>query len=494
MPIFSQKKRLYVSLLVLVGLALLWCRQSNLAYNIAQQRPILLGRYTESYTFFLLAATLLATWVLFAWWTGRPLLPCQNASRQTIFKTIAVLLSVVSAFFCVDLFLRITGRHYYEDPEHAEFYRRLPNQHYANVYNDVPKYPFAYPDLPLGAPSVHYTFRTDAHGFRNTSSADIYSWIAIGDSFTEGSQVSDQDVWVTRLSERLQHPLYNCGISGGSPLTYLALLKVQGENVNAPGALYMLYEGNDFRASNFRAEKKGKGNWYASPGRYLHNSPLRRRLKRLVIHLLGPIGSRRFAGNPAVHSPDHHLYPVAWLPFKVHPEHNTHFAFDVKRLSRHLLTRETFLHSKGCRETMRLMKEFRDICRQQNKTMLVVYAPDAPHVLLDEICRRIPDEQLYAYMATYLKDLPDPPTLKQKLQQGCEVRESVMREFCEAEGIPFLSLTPILKSKTAEGQQTYFCYDQHWPPTGHHIVADFLAEHLPALTDPADKVGSAGSD
>lgn len=482
MPPLARSKRLGLSLAVVAGVLLLWCRESDLAYNIAQQRPILLGRYTESYTFMLLAVTLLAAWLLLALGTGRSCLPFRQASRQTLFKAAALLFSGFIALFCLDLFLRLSVKHYYEDPEEAGFYRRPPNQHVSGVYHDRPAFPFSYPEPQPGAPPVPYTFTTDAYGFRNVAPAPVYAWMAIGDSFTEGSQVSDRDVWVDRLAERLGRPVYNCGISGGSPLTYLALLKVQGKNISADGALCMLYEGNDFRASNFRAEKQGKGSWHGAPGRYLHSSPLRRRLKQTVIRLLGPIGSRRFAGNLAVHTPEHPLYPVSWLPFSVEPGATSRFAFDVKRLEQHLLSRDSFLESRGCRETLRLLKEFRDTCRQQNKTMAVVYAPDAPHVLIDAICQRVPAAQLHAYMATRVQNLPDPETLKERLRHGCEVRETVMREFCTAEGIPFLSLTPLLKARTAAGEQTYFCYDQHWTPAGHQVVADFLADQLPRLT------------
>lgn len=481
MPSLSRAQRLSLSLAVLAGTILLWCRESDLAYNIAQQRPILLGRYTESYAYMLLAVTLLAAWLLYALGSSRSCLPFRQARRQTLFKAAALLCSGLLALLCIDLFLRVSVRHYYEDPEEAGFYRRPPNQHVSGVYHDLPAFPFSYPQPQPGAPPVPYVFTTDAFGFRNSIAAPSYAWMAIGDSFTEGSQVSDADVWVARLGERLGRPIYNCGISGGSPLTYLALLKVQGKNVSADGALCMLYEGNDFRASNFRAEKQGRGSWYGAPGRYLHSSPLRRLLKRQMIRLLGPVGSRRFAGNPAVHTSAHPLYPVSWLPFSVEVGASSRFAFDVKRLEQHLLTREAFEASRGCRETLRLLKEFRDTCRQQDKALAVVYAPDAPHVLIDAICARVPADQLHAYMATRVRHLPAPETLKERLRQGCEVRETVMREFCAAEGIPFLTLTPMLKARTAAGEQTYFCYDQHWTPAGHQAVADFLAEQLPAL-------------
>lgn len=68
--------------------------------------------------------------------------------------------------------------------------------------------------------------------------------------------------------------------------------------------------------------------------------------------------------------------------------------------------------------------------------------------------------------------------VKKKLLELHNVKEKTIEEFCLAEEIEFISLTDMLQQKTREGIQTYYCYDQHWTPEGHKVVAEFLAEKL----------------
>ena len=269
-------------------------------------------------------------------------------------------------------------------------------------------------------------------------------------------------------------------------------LKVQGTKINADGVLCMLYEGNDFRASNFRAAKKGKRRWYSWPKYYFQTSPLRRLSKWQLLKIAGKIGSRRFAGKQEVTQPNHPLYSVSWLPLTIAAENETaNFAFDVKRLKEHLITEEDFKNSKGAQETMRLLKEMKQKCQEQNKKLVLLYAPDAPHVLMEMMAAQIPAEQIAAFLSTTKGKLPDTKSIWQELCQGCEIREMVIKQFCEQENINFLSLTEALKAATARGKQTYFCYDQHWTPYGHEVVAEFLATTLPDIINTQNEADEA---
>ncbi len=210
---------------------------------------------------------------------------------------------------------------------------------------------------------------------------------------------------------------------------------------------------------------------------------MRRRSKRLLIKLAGNIGSQRFAGKQVALQPKHPLYSVSWLPMTVTGEHGTaRFAFDVKRLADHLTTAEEFKNSTGARETMRLLKEIKAKCQEQNKKLVLLYAPDAPHVLMELMAEKVPAQQINAFLATRRGKALDDQKIWEQLLQGSESREKAIKEFCEQENIDFLSLTPILKQATSLGRQTYFCYDQHWTPVGHEIVADYLSVELPTLS------------
>ena len=55
---------------------------------------------------------------------------------------------------------------------------------------------------------------------------------ALGDSFTLGWGVRQNEIWVELLEKKMQQPIYNLGVSGLSPKQELMLLE------------YLLQEGN----------------------------------------------------------------------------------------------------------------------------------------------------------------------------------------------------------------------------------------------------------
>jgi len=91
------------------------------------------------------------------------------------------------------------------------------------------------------------TYTSDEHGFRNpaglwsAASADI---VALGDSFTEGFSVRDEDAFVARV--RQEYPkTANLGLGGGGPLTMLACLREYGSRLRPKVVLWCFFEGND---------------------------------------------------------------------------------------------------------------------------------------------------------------------------------------------------------------------------------------------------------
>ena len=54
----------------------------------------------------------------------------------------------------------------------------------------------------------------------------------------------------------------------------------------------------------------------------------------------------------------------------------------------------------------------------------------------------------------------------------------LMRDFCAAEGIAFLDLTPVLQTKVAAGYNMYFPDDSHWNAAGHEVAAGAIASFV----------------
>ncbi|NLW84325.1 MAG: hypothetical protein GXY41_07990 [Phycisphaerae bacterium] len=473
--------RIVITFVIVGVLAVLWGKQSDLAYNVAQQRAILLGRYTLETMITLLTVTPILLCVLYGLWKKQtPQTPAEK--RQGTFKLIALIVSILLAVVFVDVAMRLVRQQaVYVGDEQS--YHRTPNQVHTGVFRDRPEFAFSYPNATPGYPDVAYTLTVDERGFRNPMRHEQYDWIVLGDSFAEGSSVTDEDVWTVRLAERRGVRIYNLGMSGGSPVTYLDTLQKFGVEMKPKVALYMLYEGNDLRDSNFRALRMEGKKKTSLSDRIFKASPLRHLIKASLVRTLGPVGRKRFSDAPAVHDPSHLMYPVAWLPIEIPAGGGYSYAFDVKRLEQHYITEEAFRATIAYAESLRLLEEAKQVCDAHGIALIFIYAPDAPSVLIEDILDRVPAEQLHAFMATRLKRLPDPETLVEELREGTQVRERIFRQFCAEKGIPFLSLTEPLRQKTQEGVRTYYTYDQHWTPDGHAAIAEYLSEHIPPTAE-----------
>ncbi|MEZ5436162.1 MAG: hypothetical protein R3E67_06415 [Pseudomonadales bacterium] len=105
----------------------------------------------------------------------------------------------------------------------------------------------SYPDAPAGYPEFPLVLTSDSRGYRNTDNLQQYDVVAVGDSFVAGSHVSDEQAWVALLRKSTGQTIYNTGVSGTNPLTYLNNFITVGRAFKPKTVLLMLYEGNDFR-------------------------------------------------------------------------------------------------------------------------------------------------------------------------------------------------------------------------------------------------------
>ncbi len=80
------------------------------------------------------------------------------------------------------------------------------------------------------AKGLAFRFTSDSHGFRSAGGAEAQSGrpsvLLIGDSFTYGTSLSDQDTWPAALQRRLpQHHVRNAGVGGISIVRQHTILK-----------------------------------------------------------------------------------------------------------------------------------------------------------------------------------------------------------------------------------------------------------------------------
>ncbi|MHC4527166.1 MAG: SGNH/GDSL hydrolase family protein [Planctomycetota bacterium] len=463
-----------VTAVIIAANLLLLVVPCDLAYNVAQHRDILLGRYTVDRLSTVLVLIFISGLIVRGIWTKQKKQTPQE-KRQSRFKTVALCVSITFSIVLADVFLRLVLRKDYVG--NAASYHRTPNTVQSGVNRDVSVAAFSYPSRPAGYPDLEYTLTVDKRGFRNKTDLEKYDVVTLGDSFTEGSHVSDDQAWPVLLAQKSDQTVYNLGMSGGTFLTYLDTLKLFGLGLSPQTVICMLYEGNDFRSSNFSAKKMDRG---VSLESIYKSSPLRGALKTSLIRLFGPVGSSRFAKmTGGDFTPSHPLFAVSWLPLAVpNGPDAKYYAFKIKRLLSHFQTRESFLDSVGCKGAFDALGKIKDICDENNIRFVIAYCPDKPHVLLPLVKDRLSPQKLRAFMALKEDDLPSVEELTDVLMPRLEFKESAVEEFCRAQSIEFVSLTEPLRQEILKGRQVYYTYDQHWTPTGHEIAAETLCDYL----------------
>ena len=468
---------------VLVGL---WSTDSDLAYLVAQQRDVLLGHYSLEKFVALLVLTPVIMLVIVGLWK-RPKPRSDAQKRQEAFKTIALVVSIVLTVFLVDVALRVVRSSHYV--RSGASYHRLPNRVLTGTFDDAPGCAFTYPSSWCGYGSVDYTLTVDDKGFRNVDPPVRFDWLMIGDSFTEGSSVSDDQAWPVVLAHKAGRSFYNLGMSGGNPVSYLDTLQRFGLAGDPKRLLCMLYEGNDFRGSNFDSDSledfREKNTWFQ---RLAGQSPLREMFKRSLIGGLGPMGADRFVGDVTLDSPEHPLYAVSWLPFEYPAGAEIYYAFKVKRVRQHLTAASDFCTSRGFRQSTGYLLAMRDLCREHGIDLVILYAPDKPHVLMDAVTKRVDARRLSAFMALAMDGdaCPGPEVIRGALRDSVTVMEKQTEAFCREKSIDFISLTGPLQAAMADGVQCYYTFDQHWSPEGHRVVADAVFAAIAAAEEPDD--------
>jgi hypothetical protein len=462
----KKKRSQWITTAVIAAINIvLWAIPSNIAYLVAQHRDVLLSRYSVthlSWISFLLpvsAAGLYLTWAN------------EKNKRKRHFQVIAFSLSILLSLCVIDLGLRlITPQRYVRQ---TGLHHRIPNTKKDGVTKDVPPAAFSYPHAPVGYPPVDFILTIDQRGFRNQTDLKQYDILAIGDSYTEGSGVSDEQAWPGLLAKKSEKSVYNLSVSGGHPGTYLESLRQFGLALSPKVVLCTIYEGNDFRDSNYKETKEGVGHDIQL---FFKRSPVRRYIQDAMIRYLGPIGSGCTKKLGEKGGP---LYPLSWLPLAIPAGPNAkYYTFQIKDLLQHYVTKEEFLQSQGCRQSFQALREIKTICLKKNIRLVVVYAPDKSHVVLPLVQNTLSPDLLHQFLSLKADNLPTPAKLKESLLSRLEEKEAIFADFCRQESIEFLSLTQALQQEILAGRQAHFTYDQHWTPIGQQITAETIWQYL----------------
>lgn len=477
----SRKYTNLITAVIILLQGVWWLVPSNLAYLISQNRDIFLGRYSEG-RFYAMFFVLLLTF---------PLLHVIRADparrRERWFMLIAASLGFAAGFVLLDTTVRLVRNPRYEKTRNV--YHRPPGQTYSGVFEDLPEKGQSYANLKPGHAPVPYTLTTDRRGFRNRTELDRYEVVVAGDSFVEGSKVSDDQVWTELFAGKSGRSVYNLGVSGSGPSSYVQSMKLFGAPLQPEVVICSIYEGNDFRGSGELVDRLGeKSSLSQQVEVYFKYSPVRMAIDDFITRYLtmenvpGPLSLFApappvFAGTPPREGES--LGPLAWLPVRVPDSATGHYyTFTVKRLLCHYQCREDFATSPGCRTVKLAIAELKAICRELGAELVIFYVPDKARVIMPFVEKRLPPEQLRSFLALKMADLPDPALTRTTLYANLDVREREIADFCQAESVRFVSATGALRRAVAAGGQPYYTYDQHWTPAGHELAAEVMAQAL----------------
>ncbi|HVP13605.1 MAG TPA: hypothetical protein VMV94_20690 [Phycisphaerae bacterium] len=457
-----RRQKIYLAIIVVVN-AIAWAMTDNIVNLVAKDEQTILGRYARGH--FALNLTILVISLI-------GLYIDQARTRQTYkrrwFQVIAVLLGLTPLVLLGDLLLRLgQSRTYVFD---AGAYRRPANARWTQENIDLPEAVFTYPNAAEGYPRIPCTFSIDARGFRNATALDRADVVVLGDSFVEGSHVSDEHPWPVRLARLSGLSVYSLGVSGYSPARELATLRRFGTALKPSFVIFMLYEGNDFHSTTSADEDSGF-TWGQLAGIYFKQSPIVKGLDQAILGAFGRIGSlERVKGSDV----------LSWLPLRVPDSaEGKRYTFAPKQISEAFKTEEIFEDNRGWVAVSSVLQEMKETCDRNGIRLVIAYAPSKAYVVLPLAIDRLPAEKVWGFVRLGAKQMPvDAKTFMSNLAELLGTRERVTRGWCEKRSIPFISFVEPLRQATAEGQQVYFTYDQHWTPPGHEIVARTVADFL----------------
>jgi hypothetical protein len=420
--------------------------------------------------------------------------------KVRLFKFFAVLSVFLIGIPIIDAIVRIQRTPRYV--ETGKTYHRPPDQNIKIRIEDVPKADFHLPVSKDGYPSFDCSLTVDSRGFRNQTAKESCDVLTIGDSFVEGSRVSDEDIWPALLEKETNLSVYNIGMSGSSPLQYCNNFSGLGITLKPKYLICMLYEGNDFRdpprVELDYLEKKetnlGKASVEKSsaPAQnieipksfskkmrdYFKSSPFIIAGKKILIDKFGAV-------NLPKSSEPEPMKGLSWLPFAFpEGEKEKYYTFEPKRFLSFYFEKEKFLSSNVWKYISLSIVKMKSACDKNGIRMIVVYAPTAANVILPAIAGKVPPGEFYDFMSLKAGEIPPKSEIYADFLAKSDVIETSLVDFSKEQKFEFIDLKSSLREKMEKGDQCYFTYDQHWSPDGHKLVSEIISKKIKEMENP----------
>jgi lysophospholipase L1-like esterase len=287
-------------------------------------------------------------------------------------------------------------------------------------------------DTIVDHPDYHVRIKTNLNladiGFRGGSLGGPAWAVALGDSFTFGVGMDQQDTWVYLLAQALGKDIINFGIPSQGPAQYTRILKRYALPLKPRLAFYGFYFNDLNSANRFNRLQRNR----LPVSRYLRQYSILYNL----IRESRPTVAAEEAAEPA--DGDGAQLNIA--------------AEDVRRS----LARQNRNFEQRWQLTAKEIDDAIQASKDAQVEMVMLYLPSRWEVYW---------EQLKA---------------QQHLADGLDIdrlRRTVV-EYCGQRKLACFDLTPVLKREAQRGKQLYFPVDGHWNKAGNRIVAEALQKFL----------------
>ncbi len=277
---------------------------------------------------------------------------------------------------------------------------------------------------------------------------DEYRALALGDSFTAGLEIEQDEVWTEVLEDSLaskgKAQVINAGTRGyGTDQEYL-FLKNEGVKYDLDVVIVAFYVNDPL--DNNRAYHTGRT--YAKPRFVLQEGKL----------LLTNVPPPRMPIDPArsIKRWLRYSYLYRFLEemfFKVSYREIPDFIYTYSRVYPSAL-------EESWQVTEAIVAAMKDLTDSVGAGLLFIYVPNKVQVYQEQWDKAVGNYGLEA--EDYDLDKPN----------------RLLGEICERHEVVYIDLGPALRREVAQGGNPYYTIDDHWNAAGHRLTAQIIYDRL----------------
>jgi len=353
------------------------------------------------------------------------------------------------------------------------------------------------PPAGLTSSPGRYSLRTDAEGFRNTQVRSAIHIAALGDSFTDGLTLPLDQIWTSRLEQRLGLPVQNYGTAGFGPQQELRVLRDYAIQHHPRVVVLAYFSGNDIvDAERFDKYERSEGSitlpktgWSIKKVIARYETFYSFSLFRLALNTLGTRTSNHETEGPKVVNTvaqngetsgisaesvpvfDRGIFTIPinarTLQFALMPPYLQTLTFSEAALEKR----------SGWQLTRKTILEMNRVSHESGATLVVLFIPFKSQVYFPLLERSFGRDDLERDFQFYFRQEPTGFNL-QEMSQNRLAQNHLMRRLCEDERIFLIDPTAALQTEVESGRNMYFPDDSHWNADGHELAANAIAAFL----------------